>query len=330
MAVSCSYLGWLYIWDVSTGELKQHYQVLKQEMAQLMDCEVFPGAAKGEARLVTCGGEGEVLFYGGASWETLEQEWKYDKTNGGHTATTRGVSVCKSGTRVISCSKDKEIHVIDLELDGSGRVLGGHCARKLTGHTGLVDRCQLFDDDRKLLSASWDNHAKVWDVETGECLKTLVGNGNKLRGCATFRDKNGRQERAVAVGSGDTLCVWDLDLEDKKDFVPTTVQIPTEHKSTTWGLALEARPKFDAPLVITYSNDGTIKCWDLSHGQERECVGGRRALNPPPMCVAVVDPAFAHGQFSVLVGCTDEIKMCDLSSIHTNPSAGAIWEVRKT
>jgi WD40 repeat protein len=124
--------------------------------------------------------------------------------------------------------------------------------------------------------------------------------------------------------------VWDLDLEDKKDFVPTTVQIPTEHKSTTWGLALEARPKFDAPLVITYSNDGTIKCWDLSHGQERECVGGRRALNPPPMCVAVVDPAFAHGQFSVLVGCTDEIKMCDLSSIHTNPSAGAIWEVRKT
>lgn len=80
--------------------------------------------------------------------------------------------------------------------------------------------------------------------------------------------------------------------------------------------------------MITYSNDGMIKCWDLTHGKERECVGGRRALNPPPMCVAAVDPTFTCGQFSVLVGCTDEIKMCDLSNIHTNPSAGAIWEGR--
>lgn len=245
MAVSCSYRGTLSIWNILTGELMKQYQVLEGKYAQLMDCQVFPKATEGEARLVTCGGQKEVLFYGGESWETLEHEWTYT----GHKSITRGVAVCKSGTRVISCSKDKEVHVIDLELGPRGNVVSGDCVRTLKGHKDLVDRCRLFDHDTKILSASWDNYAKVWDIESGKCIKTLEGNGKKLRGCATFKD--GTRERAVAVGSGDTLCVWDIDdLEEGNEIRPTTVQIPTEHRSTIWGLVLEERPNRDGASEI--------------------------------------------------------------------------------
>eukprot|EP01043_Picozoa_sp_COSAG02_P026173 COSAG02_NODE_1500_length_12266_cov_513.415468_1_plen_1321_part_00 len=320
MALSCSYSGVLSVWNVSKAQLVREYEVLTGENSQLMDCGVLPTTAGGRARLVTCGGVNQVLFYGGEDWSTLDQEWVYK----GHADIPRGVAICANGERVISCSKDKTIHVIDVTTDEQGRVTGGECVRMLKGHASLVDRCCLFEDDKKLLSASWDKTAKVWDLSSGECIQTLEGNGDKLRGCATF--ENGM--RAVAVGSGSTMCVWDLDLQGSQDSIQPKVQIPTGHTSTIWGLVLKERENFDAPLVITYSNDRTIKCWDLTPGKEHELVGGRRALENQPMCVAAVEPAFLHGQFCILAGSVDEIWMIDQSSIHTNPSAGAVWDAR--
>lgn len=321
MALSCSYSGVLSVWNVSKAQLVREYEVLTGEKSQLMDCGVLPTTTTGgRARLVTCGGVNQVLFYGGEDWSTLDQEWVYE----GHEAIPRGVAICANGQRVISCSADKTIHVIDVTTDEQGRATGGECVQVLKGHASLVDRCCLFEDDKKLLSASWDKTAKVWDLSSGECILTLEGNGNKLRGCATF--ENGT--RAVAVGSGSTMCVWDLDLQSSQDSIHPKVQIPTGHKSTIWGLVLQQRENFDAPLVVTYSNDRTIKCWDLTPGKEHELVGGRRALDNQPMCVATVEPAFLHGQFSILAGSVNEIWMIDQSSIHTNPSAGAVWDAR--
>ena len=33
----------------------------------------------------------------------------------------------------------------------------------------------MFPDGRRVVSASWDNTLKVWDVATGECVATLEG-----------------------------------------------------------------------------------------------------------------------------------------------------------
>ena len=99
--------------------------------------------------------------------------------------------------------------------DADGVVLNGERVQKLEGHRDLVDRCFLFDDDKLLLSASWDKYCRVWDLETGNCLRTLEGDSAKMRGCAVY--KEGKTLRAVGAGSGGDLCVWDLDLDEQED-----------------------------------------------------------------------------------------------------------------
>ena len=41
----------------------------------------------------------------------------------------------------------------------------------------------VFPDGRHVVSASYDNTLKVWDVATGKCVATLKGHSDRVR-CA--------------------------------------------------------------------------------------------------------------------------------------------------
>ena len=43
---------------------------------------------------------------------------------------------------------------------------------------------ELFRKDQLIVSGSFDNSIKIWDVETGECLNTLKGHSNGIRSVA--------------------------------------------------------------------------------------------------------------------------------------------------
>jgi phospholipase A-2-activating protein len=45
----------------------------------------------------------------------------------------------------------------------------------LVGHSGAVNSLSLSEDKQTLISGSWDATAKIWNMNTLECIKTLEG-----------------------------------------------------------------------------------------------------------------------------------------------------------
>ena len=70
-------------------------------------------------------------------------------------------------TKLISCSseKDKKIKVWNLDTF--------ECIKELEGHTEVVSYLELTKDS-KLLSCSADKTVKLWQIETGEELKSII------------------------------------------------------------------------------------------------------------------------------------------------------------
>jgi WD40 repeat protein len=46
--------------------------------------------------------------------------------------------------------------------------------------TGLRQSC-VTPDGQKVISGSWDNTLKIWDLATGKELRTLTGHSTRLR-----------------------------------------------------------------------------------------------------------------------------------------------------
>lgn len=102
----------------------------------------------------------------------------------------------------------------------------GGCVHTLTGHQSLTSGMELRD--HLLVSGNADSTVRVWDIRTGQCLHTLQGEPG---------------------GSGDPAGVT-LSLSPG----------PHRHQSAVTCL------QFCRGLVLTSSDDGTVKLWDLKTG----------------------------------------------------------------
>ena len=119
------------------------------------------------------------------------------------------------------------------------------------GHTDGVRVCLVTPDGRHLVSASDDCTLKVWDFNSGRCLRTLEGHVRGLNDCAVSPDG-----RYVVSASADwTLKVWDFKSG-------SCLHTLAEHDDEVSACAITP----DSRYVISASSDGTIKLWDISTG----------------------------------------------------------------
>ena len=120
----------------------------------------------------------------------------------------------------------------------------GRCDLKIfRGHQNGV-MCLQFDDT-VLITGSYDTTIKVWDIATGEEIRTLEGHNSGIR-CLQFDDSK------LISGSIDrTVKIWDW---RKGECIATHAV----HSNGIVGL------HFDSSLLATASMDRTIKIWNFT------------------------------------------------------------------
>ncbi|HLM72192.1 MAG TPA: hypothetical protein VK459_05865, partial [Polyangiaceae bacterium] len=107
-------------------------------------------------------------------------------------------------------------------------------------------------DGRFAVSAATDGTLEVWDLATGQAVRTLEGHRYGVNGVAATAD--GRF--AVSASNDSTLKVWDL---------ATGQAVRTLQGHSRWvnGVAVTA----DGRFAVSVSHDNTLKVWDLATGQ---------------------------------------------------------------
>jgi hypothetical protein len=127
----------------------------------------------------------------------------------------------------------------------------GHTVLK--GHTGRVWGVAFSPDGTRIASASGDQTVKVWDVATGQEVRTLTGHSSSVQGVAFSLD-----DSRIASASGDqTVKVWDVATRQP-------VHTLEGHSGAVWGVAFSP----DGSRIASASEDRSVKVWDAAAGEE--------------------------------------------------------------
>ena len=185
------------LWDVSTGQclktLRGHTNRIRSVAIQVR--------ANGVELLASGSDDGTIKLWDISTGECIQ-------TLEGHTSWIRSVAFSVDACLLASGSDDRSVKLWDIATGKCIQTLEGHSSwvwsvafaavdisrgytiasgsedrtvkiyrdrehQTLLGHTGLVC-CVAFSGDGKIIaSGSQDETIKLWNVETGECLKTL-------------------------------------------------------------------------------------------------------------------------------------------------------------
>jgi len=137
----------------------------------------------------------------------------------------------------------------------------GHRERQLRlQHQMRVRAIVITPDGRRAISTSADHTLKIWDLQTQNEIRTLIGHADEVRAVTVTMD--GRH--AVSVSFDATIKVWDLEggvaLRTLRGHKDGEIQGGARVRA----VALTA----DGRRLISGSADHTIKVWELASGAE--------------------------------------------------------------
>jgi WD40 repeat protein len=164
-----------------------------------------------------------------------------------------GISFHPDGSRLATVSSDNVIRIWDMNngellLSWVGHELGPPVASSTFG----VTKVSYSPDGSRLVTASTDRTAKVWDAETGEQLLVLEGHTTGLSGLqyspdgkmiATGRDNNENMVR-----------VWDAETGEE------LYALQADNRVNSMAFSPDMR------LLVATGTGGFVDLWDLATG----------------------------------------------------------------
>ncbi|MCP4106055.1 MAG: protein kinase [Desulfobacteraceae bacterium] len=248
-AVSAGWDNSVCLWDLETGKC---LKMLKGHTEFIESVSITP-----DGKTAVSGGEDNTL----RAWDL--ETGQCVKTLKGHTSYVESVSLTPDGKIAVSASKDNSICVWDLETGECLKILEGHNWDYSTSpyrvrHMAFFKKLKnissvtITPDGKTIVSGSDDKTVRVWDLETGQCVKILEGHTQAVDCISITPDS-----KTVISGSYDnTLRVWDLETEQ-------CVKVLEGHTGPVYCADITA----DGKIAISGNEDKTLRVWNLETGE---------------------------------------------------------------
>jgi WD40 repeat protein len=172
--------------------------------------------------------------------------------------------------------------------------------RIVKGHSGWVTGLAFTADGKRLVSGSWDQTVKTWDVPTGTEVNSVGGTVKEVQALAFSRD--GRW--LAAENSRDNVTLWDAITGQQVRTLPTDKHLTGMGGNWVYSIAFSP----DGSLLASAIDDKTVRLWDVKTGQKvRDLTTHRRpviyaAFSPDGRWFATGDDEKSIGIWNVSTG----------------------------
>ncbi|KAJ3142501.1 hypothetical protein HK100_002567 [Physocladia obscura] len=162
------------------------------------------------------------------------------------TGHTKGVNqirfLPKTAHLLLSASMDTKVKLWDVYNDRK-------CLRTFMGHSKGVKAVDFSNDGTRFLSCSYDKWIKLWDTETGQCIKTF--STKRVPNCVTF---NPAQQNIFLTGCADKK-VYQFDINSGR-----VVQEYDQHLGAVNTVTFVDESR----RFVTTSDDKTLRAWEYN------------------------------------------------------------------
>lgn len=129
-------------------------------------------------------------------------------------------------------------------------------------HYGQIRSVLLSKDEKRVISGGGDNQIHVWDLKSGELLKSLRGHVSWVHAMALHPDG----QRLLSVSNDQSVRLWNLETGQ-------ALWKTVGHQSKVLDLSISR----DGKKLLSASLDATARVWDLESGLVETVLNDHRA-----------------------------------------------------